>query len=45
MQDYVVRFTDDSQMTVTAACIADVYAFCYQMGIDRAEIVSVALDQ
>lgn len=44
MADYIVRFTDGSEMTVCAACIADVYALCYDMGISAAEIVSVALD-
>lgn len=41
MQDYIVRFTDGTQMTVCAANIADVYAFVYQMGIDYEEIASV----
>lgn len=44
MQDYVVHFTDGTQMTVCAKNIADVYAFCYDMGIGREEITAVALD-
>lgn len=41
MQDYIVRFTDGTQMTVCAATIADVYAFVYDMGIEYDEIASV----
>lgn len=45
MQDYIVHFTDGTQMTITAATIADVYALCYDMGIDANEIASVARDE